>query len=166
MDLFLIFTGTCSKGWKNNSFALCQLQSVQRWFWRRWNECTFSSKWTGEIRGLYPWFVFIYSLGIQGTHKYNYSSFFAWTRIKCFHSLRWGVYELCISQFQRCPSPPPRATPWELAISGKKMAMSPPQGKKNCAKAPPLGKQIGSISPPPGNNINCLVHVDLHVIIQ
>jgi hypothetical protein len=54
---------------------------------------------------------------------------------------------LCISQFQRCPSPP-RATPGELAISGKKMAMSPPQGKKNCAKAPPLGKKIGSISPP------------------
>jgi hypothetical protein len=53
----------------------------------------------------------------------------------------------------------------ELAISGKKMAMSPPQGKKNCAKAPPLGKQIGSISPPPGNTIDCLVHVDLHVII-
>jgi hypothetical protein len=43
--------------------------------------------------------------------------------------------------------------------------MSPPQGKKNCAKAPPLGKQIGSISPPPGNNTDCLVHVDLHVII-
>ena len=55
--------------------------------------------------------------------------------------------------------------PGELAISGKKKAMSPPQGKKNCAKAPPLGKQIGSISPPPGNNTDCLVHVDLHVII-
>ena len=54
----------------------------------------------------------------------------------------------------------------ELAISGKKMAMSPPQGKKNCAEAPPLGKQIESISPPPGNNIDCLVHVDLHVIIK
>jgi hypothetical protein len=106
MDLFVIFTGTCSKGWKNNSFALCQLQSVQRWFWRRWNECTFSSKWTGEIRGLYPWFVFIYSLGIQGTHKYNYSSFIAWTRIKCFHILRWGVYELvygvCESATEAC----------------------------------------------------------------
>jgi hypothetical protein len=35
------------------------------------------------------------------------------------------------------------------------MAMSPPQGKKNCAKAPPLGIQIGIISPPPGNNIDC-----------
>jgi hypothetical protein len=59
-------------------------------------------------------------------------------------------------------------TPGELAISGKKMVMSPPQGKKNCAKAPPLGKQIGSMSPPPGNNIDCLVHSFtsvLHVII-
>ena len=36
-------------------------------------------------------------------------------------------------------------SPGELAISEKKMAMSPPQGKKNCAKAPPLGKQIESI---------------------
>jgi hypothetical protein len=73
---------------------------------------------------------------------------------------------LCISQFQQCPSPPPPATHGELAISGKKMAISPPQEKKNSAKAPPLGKQIGSISPPPGDNIDCLVHVDLHVIIQ
>jgi hypothetical protein len=55
------------------------------------------------------------------------------------------------------PTPPPR----ELAISGKKMAMSPPLGKKNCAKAPPLGKQIGFISPPPGNNIDCLVGIEL-----
>jgi hypothetical protein len=55
--------------------------------------------------------------------------------------------------------------PGELAISGKKMTMSPPQEKKNCAKAPPLGKQIGSIYPPTGNNIDCLVHVVLHVII-
>jgi hypothetical protein len=65
--------------------------------------------------------------------------------------------------YQSIPAVPP--PPGELAISGKKMAMSPPQGKKDCAKAPPLGKQIGSISPPPGSNIDCLVHVDLHVII-
>jgi hypothetical protein len=50
-------------------------------------------------------------------------------------------------------------------ISGKKMAMSPPQGKKNSAKALPLGKQIVSISLAPGNNIDCLVHIDLDVVI-
>jgi hypothetical protein len=56
-------------------------------------------------------------------------------------------------------------SPGELAISEKKMAMSPPQGKKNCAKAPSLVKQIESKPPPPGNNSDCLVHVDLHIII-
>jgi hypothetical protein len=66
----------------------------------------------------------------------------------------WKVRILCISQFQQCPFPHRR----ELAISGKKMVMSPPKGKMNCAKAPPLGKQIGSISPPHGN-IDCLAHV-------
>jgi hypothetical protein len=47
--------------------------------------------------------------------------------------------------YQSIPEVPIPPSPGELAISEKKMAMSPPQGKKNCAKAPPLGKQIGSI---------------------
>ena len=70
-----------------------------------------------------------------------------------------ALNELCISQLiPAVPIPPLRATPRELAISGKKMAiMSPPQGKKNCAKAPLL-------YPHPRQYIDCLVHVDLHVI--
>ena len=45
--------------------------------------------------------------------------------------------ELCISQFQQCPSPPPpRADPRELGFFENKLANAPPPGQKCCSNAP------------------------------
>jgi hypothetical protein len=38
--------------------------------------------------------------------------------------------------------------------------------RKTVLKPNHWAKKIGSISPPPGNNIDCLVNLDLHIIIR
>ena len=48
-------------------------------------------------------------------------------------------WELCISQSQQCPPPPPRANPRVLAFFKKNWANSPGWGRKKRANAPPPG---------------------------
>ena len=69
------------------------------------------------------------------------------------------------SQFQQCPSP--RATPGVLAISGRIIAMPHPSKEKVC-QSPTPGQKNWFISTLLGNNIDsfdCLVHINLHIII-
>ena len=55
--LSLCFPGPCATQWEDNQVALRKLQSVQCGLWRRWNECTLSAEWAGEIWSLQYWWV-------------------------------------------------------------------------------------------------------------
>ena len=54
-----------------------------------------------------------------------------------FRGLKMGIGELCISNFQQCPSPPPPgAAPRALAFFENKPANAPWRGQTSCSNAP------------------------------
>ena len=62
----------------------------------------------------------------------------------------WDWIVVCISQFQKCPSPP-RANPRALAFFFKKWANSPGWGNISCLNAPGWGRRKRVNAPPPGS---------------
>ena len=59
---------------------------------------------------------------------------------------------LCISQFQQCPSPPPRANPRTLAFFLKNGQIARGGGHINCLNAPGWGRRKRGNAPPPGSS--------------
>ena len=75
--------------------------------------------------------------------RYRYPNLLHMTIYISYHN-----FNLCISQFQQCASPPPphRADPRELAFFENELANTPPPGQKKLFKCPEVGAQKCFIS--------------------